>query len=301
MTKQRMDQEKAAEPIVIDAHGKHAQAVHFTKDGRLLVSVGQDARVRLWAVPGFKPAAVFEGHKNSVNTISFTADERLLATASTDGTVRVWSFPDGRALRVLDKQVFAVFAPKSDQLATISAKGEVVVWSATTAERAVTIPPLDKRTFSLAFAPDGRALLAGGTGAIHRVALPSGTKAGEMRGHALAVSCVRVSPDGKLVASTGGDGHLRFWSTKDWSETRRVKLEGAGVLQIAFSPTGDAVAVSTDRLIQSYAVKDGSVVERIEVPVKGVYGLAISPDGKSLANAAADGKIRVWERRQSVL
>lgn len=74
------------EPFVIDAHGRHAQAVAFTKDGKLLVSTGQDACVRLWSVPGFEAAAVFEGHTNSVNSISFSPDSALLATGSTDGT-----------------------------------------------------------------------------------------------------------------------------------------------------------------------------------------------------------------------
>ena len=41
------------EPIVIDAHGRHAQAVAFTKDGKRLVSAGQDACVRFWSVPVF--------------------------------------------------------------------------------------------------------------------------------------------------------------------------------------------------------------------------------------------------------
>jgi hypothetical protein len=34
----------ASEAAVIDAHDRHAQDVRFTKDGKLLVSVGQDAR-----------------------------------------------------------------------------------------------------------------------------------------------------------------------------------------------------------------------------------------------------------------
>jgi WD40 repeat protein len=80
------------EPLVLDAHGRHAQAVAFTKDGTRLVSAGQDACVRLWTVPGFQADGVFEGHSNSVNSLSFSPDGSLLATGSTDGTVRVWSF-----------------------------------------------------------------------------------------------------------------------------------------------------------------------------------------------------------------
>jgi WD40 repeat protein len=89
---------------------------------------------------------------------------------------------------------------------------------------------------------------------------------------------------------------LRLWSTKDWSEVRKIELRASGVLQIAVAPNGDVVSVGADHLIQSFRVKDGKPVGRIEVPVKGVYGLAISPDGLYLANAAADGKVRVWQR-----
>ena len=38
-------------PLVLEAHGKHAQAVHFTRDGKRLVSSGQDAHVRVWSLP----------------------------------------------------------------------------------------------------------------------------------------------------------------------------------------------------------------------------------------------------------
>jgi WD40 repeat protein len=108
---------------------------------------------------------------------------------------------------------------------------------------------------------------------------------------------LRVSPDGKWLASTGADAQLRLWSTKDWAEARSVKLPGSGVFQIAFAPESDSVTVASDYSIQSYSVTDGAVVDRIEVPIKGLYGVAISPDGKYLANAAADGKVCVWERR----
>jgi hypothetical protein len=286
----------ANEPVVIDAHGKHAQAVHFTRDGKLLISVGQDACIRLWSVPDFRPAGVLEGHAKSVNTIALSPEEDLLATGSTDGTVRVWSFPQGKCLHILVKQVFGTFAPDGATLGTVSAKGRVVLWDARRGVERLTLPALDKRILGLAFAPDGATLLAGGTGPIHRVSLPEGVKQGELTGHKLAVTCVRFAPGGQLAASTGADGTLRFWSAADWSEVRRVELQACGVLQFAFAPQGETVTVAADHRIQTFAVHSGEPVGRLDLPLKGLYGVAISPDGRYLANAAADGKVRVWER-----
>jgi len=286
-----------SEVAVIDAHGRHAQAVRFTKDGKLLVSAGQDAHVRLWSVPGFAAAGAIEGHKNSVNSLSFTSDEQMLATGSSDGTVRIWSFPEGRCLHTLDKQIQGVFAPQGERLATISAKGHVILWEAKSARQISSIPPIDKRTTAVAFSPDGNTLLIGGTGPIHRVTVADCRKEGELDGHKVAVACLRVSPDGKWLAATGADGYLRLWSAKDWAQARSVKLDRSGVLQLAFGPQSDFVTVSADYLIQSFSLSNGKLVEKIKVPLKGLYGVAISPNGKYLANAASDGKVRVWDRR----
>src|ERR1700730_13579303 len=128
------------EPIVIAAHGRHAQAVAFSKNGKRLVSTGQDACVRLWSVPGFQAEGVFEGHANSVNSLSFSPDGSFLATGSTDGTVRVWSFPPGKCLHVLANQLTARFSPDGTHLATISAKGRVVLWNAKTSKEVTTLP-----------------------------------------------------------------------------------------------------------------------------------------------------------------
>jgi WD40 repeat protein len=285
------------EPTVINAHGRHAQAVAFAKNGNHLVSAGQDACVRLWSVPGFKPVGVFEGHRNSVNSVSFSPDNSLLATGSTDGTVRVWSFPQGKCLHVFEKQLTARFSPDEKHLATISAKGRIALWDAKTGQEVMTLPALDRRITAILFACDATMLLVGGTGPIHRVSLPEGKKVGKLAGHKVVAACLQFTPDGRFLASTGGDGILRLWSTKDWSEVRKVELRAGGVFQMAMAPKGDVVAVSADNLIQIISINDGAVVGRIELPVKGVYGLAYSSDGRYLASAAADGNVRVWECR----
>jgi len=282
-----------AEPVtVIDAHRGSAQRVAFSPDGASLVSCGQDGRVRLWKVPSLAADGGFEGHGASVNTLSFSADGGLLATGSSDGTVRVWSFPGGRELDVLDDQVAAAVSPAGG-LATISTKARAVLWDGNYDEVAV-LPLLDRRLFSLAFTADGASLLVAGTGVVHRVDVKGRAKTGEYSGHQTAVAGMALSADGTLLATTGAEGTLRVRGVAGGAERFVVRPGRPGTLQVALSPGGERVAVAIDFAVQLRSSGDGALLSTIEVPVKGVYGLAFSPDGRLLANAGADGKVRVW-------
>jgi len=282
-------------PLVLDAHGKHAQAVRFTKDGKHLVSSGQDARVRVWSVPGFRPERVLEGHEKSVNGLSFSADGALLATGSSDPAARVWSFADGRCLSVFERQIAAVLSPTGEHLATLSAKNEVALHDVASGRELRAFHGLDKRASALCFAPNGTFLFVGGTAGIHRVAVPDGTSDGLQRGHQIGVAALATSPNGSILGSTGLDGTLRFWTIVGGDEVSSAPLGATGVFQLAFHPDGRSVAVSTAGAVLRLTVPDGHAIERHEVDLDGVYGVAFSPDGRYLANAAADGRLRVWE------
>jgi WD40 repeat protein len=118
---------------------------------------------------------------------------------------------------------------------------------------------------------------------------------GVHEGHQIGIACLRPSPNPAILASTGLDGTLRFWTVVSGDEVSCVKLDAQGVLQLAFAPDGRSLAVATDGAVLRLSAPDGELIERHEVPLKGVYGVAISPDGRYLANAAADGRVRVWE------
>jgi len=280
---------------VLDAHERHAQAVAFTPDSAMLVSVGMDAAIRTWRVPGFEPAGVILGHQNSVNSVVLSRDGRRLGTCSTDGTARIWSFPEGQLLHVLEGQRLPRWSPDGRLLTTISARSRITHWDATTCELLQELPAIDRRVICFEHAPDEGQLLIGGTGTIHRVRLHNGAPIATLTGHGVAVMSLAVSPNRAVLASTGAEGTLRFWDTAGWQVLREIPLHTGGALATVWAPDGSQVAVAGDHVVQLVALRERDPIIRLEVAIKGLYGVAFSPDGRWLANAGADGRLRIWE------
>ncbi|HEX5706165.1 MAG TPA: hypothetical protein VFX96_02645, partial [Pyrinomonadaceae bacterium] len=55
-------------------------------------------------------------------------------------------------------------------------------------------------------------------------------------GHSAAVLAVAFSPDGKLIASGGGDRKIKLWDASARAEVRTFTGHAGKVLGVAFSP-----------------------------------------------------------------
>ena len=297
----------AREVAVLKAHRGAAYAVAFARDGRHLVSAGADGDVCVFSIPApsgapdAKEAARFKGHRRAVHGLSFDATGERLATCAPAEGVRIWSFPAGKGLRVLEDQADAAFAPCGHHLAMIARNTSdkpLTLWEADTLTVLRRFAPVDKRHLTLAFAPNGSILFIGGSGPIHRLALPDGTSEGVQRGHEIAVACLRASPNGAVLASSGVDGKLFFWTVVGGDEVHRAEIGAAGPpgsFQLAFAPDGRTLAVSCQGEVRLFGAPDGNLKKSIQVGVDGVFGVDISPDGRWLANAAEDGNVRLYE------
>lgn len=281
--------------LVLSAHEGHAHAVAFSPDGSWLASAGADGAIRLWQVPGFEPGPVLIGHQRAATVVTFSPSGARIASGSGDDTVRIWSVPDGRQLHRLDAQRLPRYSRDGKLLTTISDSGQITHWDATTHEKLSELPAIGRRVICFEFAPRETELLVGVTGTIHRVRLHDGRILGSLEGHGVAVQGLAVSPDGLTLASTGAEGTLRFWDTGSWQVLREVPLHTGGNLAVAWSPAGDRVAVSGDHVVQLVPLLPGQPGRRLEVAIKGLYGVGFSPDGRWLANAGADGKLRIWD------
>jgi WD40 repeat protein len=114
------------------------------------------------------------------------------------------------------------------------------------------------------------------------------------------VCAVRFSPDGRLLATGGGEasrsGDVHIWETasgrlqQTWAERHADT-----VLALDFSPDGKWLASGgADRLARVAEVAGGKPLLTMEGHTHHVLGVAFRADARLLATAGGDGVVNVW-------
>jgi WD40 repeat protein len=284
------------QPFTFTAHASHINDVCFTRDSQILISAGMDNLVKLWSAPDWNQVGTVAGHEKSVNGLSLTPGNDVLVTASSDKTVRLWSFPDGQLLSQLEGSAgSAVLSPDGAWLAVVSPTrlkmisfaGLSPAWEKSIGKREI---------FALVFSPDSRILVTAGLQSeVSLYASSSGERLGVFAAHDPFTSSLAFTPDGRYLATTGSDGLLKIWSTRNWTLRQSIELQGShGILAISAAPDADTLAISMDHQLVLASVQAGTIVETVGLDPKGVYRSAFSPDGKWLALGSADKKLRIW-------
>ena len=119
--------------------------------------------------------------------------------------------------------------------------------------------------------------------------------------HGGPVKGLALSPDGRWLVSTSFDYSAVLWSTRDFSEKRRLIGHEAAVNTAAFSPDGRLlVTAGDDRTLRVWQVDQliDPTAEPVARVLKGhtakVVDLAFSADGQRLASSSWDHSIALW-------
>eukprot|EP00873_Tetraselmis_striata_P008930 jgi/Tetstr1/429194/TSEL_019147.t1 len=261
-----------------------------------VAGVGEDD-----AVDG-STSQVLRGNIGTMNAVASAPDGRSLASGSREATVRVWRVGiggavEGSAPHVLTTAVHSVvWARDGRSLASGSGDYTARVW------RVVMDSPLRGGTpqvlqghtdwelrghtdwvFSVAWAPDGRALASGSRDATVRVWWVGTNGAVEdatfqvLRGHTESVTSVAWAPNGRFLASGYLDASVRVW---------RVGKDGA----VETGNTPQALQGRT-RSANPFGFDFQSLTSGL---LDCVTALAWAPDSRSLAAGSDDNTVRVW-------
>ena len=151
------------EPRVLEGHKDNVNGVAFTPDGKSVVTAGYDATLRIWPLAGGAPEVVTL--PTPLNTVAVAPDGEIVA-AGADGKVYFLT-ASGQVKGEVEIGTVPVIAvamsPDGKLVAAAGIRGSVAIIdrAARHIERTLVGPGLP--VWSVAFFPDGRTLLTGGT------------------------------------------------------------------------------------------------------------------------------------------
>jgi WD40 repeat protein/class 3 adenylate cyclase len=275
--------------------------VAFSRDGKLLASIGDDGKIRLWNAATRAPAGaalVPSGPPQPGGAVAF-GPHGLLVSGGDDGIVRLWDVPGRRQLATLraTSQINELAFSSDGKLLAAGTGDAAVVWDV--ASRRQLGPSFLRGgtpATSIAFSRDGRTLAVG---SIDAVTLWNVRTRAETGLPTRSPKALAFSPNGRTLAIAPPDGAPQLWDLRTArSLHRRLTAVGAATA-LAFSPDGSRLAVGNGRGVTLLGASD---LRPLPVPLVGHTGtvgsVAFSPDGRVLASASDDGTTILWDARR---
>jgi WD40 repeat protein len=297
--------------------GDIVRSLTFTPDGTVLAAAGgnsDDFSIHLWEVTSGQSRGTLEGHTGIIWGVAFSPDGQLLASVSSDRTAKIWDWRKGTLLKSLDfpgEASSVSFSPDGQTLAVGGVdelKNQIqnaAIWTySVDSWKPLLKLPEYLNIAAMAYSPDGRWLIGGGTSRNVQVWQASDGALLLTFNHAHQVSKIAVSPDSSTVAAATCESPLNnlcmeggvwLWDLRTGRLIQKLKDFPDVVDSVAFSLDGSSlIAASRDGTLRVYSTADDQ--PRFEArSVGGIEALALSSDSGMLATGSTNGEIQLWK------
>ncbi|REK19028.1 MAG: hypothetical protein DWQ37_02375 [Planctomycetota bacterium] len=319
--------------LTIEPGGGEVNGVAFSPNGRVLATGTGDGIIRLWDPHRGGLLAEIRGHTDCVNELAFSPDGQILATGSCDNSIKLWDAHTHKLLSTLPGQAKVThtlaFSADGKRLASGGMEPVVRVWDVATGGllrtydtndytvnsvrwmgEQVLIGSVNKLTFldpeqgttreiagavdSIGVHPEHAEVAVAGPSLTILAGEPA-TPEESLHGHFGRAFSAVYSPDGKWLATGGGDQTVRIWD-RELRPFQQVLNGHAGpnrVSSLAFSPGGALLASGAF----DGSVKLWRVAEIMPKALPDFNALALSPDLEWLVLRYHASKFELFETR----
>jgi WD40 repeat protein/tRNA A-37 threonylcarbamoyl transferase component Bud32 len=119
-----------------------------------------------------------------------------------------------------------------------------------------------------------------------------------LRGHTQVIRCVAYRPDGRQLASAGGEGIIKIWDAATGQLILNLRGHTGGVFRLAYRPPDGRHLASTgvnDGKVRVWDTATGEEVFNCTHEHRAVLGVDYSPDGQQLASSSWDKTVMIWD------
>ncbi|CAH3183694.1 unnamed protein product [Porites lobata] len=267
-------------------HSYGVNSCRFSPFGTLLATASTDGNVHLWDVNTGSVVAVLQGHKSGVRVCRFSPNSRFLVTGSADESFCIWDVSSKTLVRCVEKLESSVmtccFTPDSLYIITGTSMGDLSIWEAQTGKMtkfyaeghdlgvadccfSSTYGSASPSYHDTSGSAPNFLLASGGNDNLVKlwdIFTASAfseechiRKRCSLSGHQGPVYGVAMSPNGKILASGGGDKLIILWDPL--AEVSLLTLEGHTryVTCCSFSVDGNWLATgSNDRTLKLWKI-----------------------------------------------
>ncbi len=276
-------------------------SVHFSLDGKTLVTGDSNNEIRLWQVEDGKQLLTLQGHTSWVWSLGFSPDGQTLISGSDDKSVKLWNISTGQCLKTLEGHTNIVcsvsFSPNGQILASGSEDQTIKVWDASSGQCLKTLEGHTGLVLSVSFSPDGYTLISGSADRTVKLwDVSTGQCLKTLQGHTSGVWSANFSPNGRTLASCSDDQSVKLWDASTGQCIKTLQGHTGLVFSVCFSPNGQTLASgSYDQSVKLWDASTGQCIKALQGRTSRVRSVCFGMDSYTLASGGEDRAIRLWD------
>ncbi|MCB0210310.1 MAG: TIR domain-containing protein [Anaerolineae bacterium] len=304
-------------------HGVAVVACSLSAGGEKIVSMGQDAKLKVWDAETGEELHTLSGHKIMGNSCAISANGTVIISATWDGVLKIWDTESGLerfSLKAHAGQIFGCAISADGRTAVTASKDKTLkVWDADMGQERLTLTGHDRAVTGCAISADGT--LIASTSSDGTVKLWEG-RSGQLRttlrayedldvhnpmanltftttNSALLRCAMRV--DGGLVIASLPDGDIKAWDTRTGSERFTLHGHTGWIESCTISADGRfIISTSNDKTVKGWDAATDEELFSIDGHQRSVTGCAISADGALIVTASQDKTLKLWDTAGSI-